>query len=38
MTELHFDVIVKLYNLPKTIVIDEDLHFIIYVWKTLWMK
>jgi hypothetical protein len=36
VTKLYFDKIVKLYDLPKTIVSDRDVRFISYFRKTLW--
>ena len=36
IAKLYFDEIVKLYDLPKTIVSDRDVCFMSYFWKTLW--
>ena len=36
IAKLYFDEIVKLYDLPKTIVSDRDVRFMSYFWKTLW--
>lgn len=35
---LFFKEVVRLHGLPKTIVLDRDVRFMIYLWKTLWAK
>ena len=38
IVQIYFDGVVKLHDLPKTIVSDGDVKFMSYFWKTLWHK
>jgi len=38
IAQIYFDGVVKLHDLPKIIVLDRDIKFMSYFWKTLWHK
>jgi len=38
IAQIYFDGIIKLHDLPKTIVSDRDVKFMHYFWRTLWQK
>ena len=38
VTDLFFQKIIRLYDMPKTIILDKDAKFLSYFWKILWSK